>query len=128
MQNLHTKLLCQEPMFRKIEWKVQNELITKIRVLPVTTFFFEEFCFSPLFQFLSNLPNVHIHLSHSFHLPYFILLVSSATVHSISFIDHSASLSYLPYLVILMAFFLSRFSFTNTYDTQDSRGRVRLSL
>ena len=47
MQLFHTKLLCQKPMLRKIEWGVQNRLITKNGVLLVTTLLF----FIILFQF-----------------------------------------------------------------------------
>ena len=52
-QNFHTNLHCQMPMLRHIEWGVQNEPITKNRVLPLTTLFLQKFYF---FQ-----PNVHIH-------------------------------------------------------------------
>ena len=34
------KLLCQEPMLRQIEWRLQNGTITKSVDLPVTTLFF----------------------------------------------------------------------------------------
>ena len=34
-QHVHTKLPCQKPMLRQIEWVVQNGPITKNRVLPV---------------------------------------------------------------------------------------------
>ena len=43
---LHTKVLYQKPMLRQIEWWLQNELITKNGVLPVTTLFFWKFCLS----------------------------------------------------------------------------------
>ena len=33
-------------MLRKIEWGVQNGLVTKKGVLPVTTLFFRKLCFS----------------------------------------------------------------------------------
>ena len=39
-QYFHTKLSCQKPMFRQIEWEGQNGPITKDGVLPLTTFFF----------------------------------------------------------------------------------------
>ena len=39
-QNFHTKLPCQKPVLRQIEWGVQKGPITKNRVLPVTTLFF----------------------------------------------------------------------------------------
>ena len=42
-QHFHTELLCQKPILTQIEWGVQNGPITKNRVLPVTTFFFENF-------------------------------------------------------------------------------------
>ena len=38
-----TKLLCQKPMLRQIEWGVQGESITKNGVLPVITLFFKNF-------------------------------------------------------------------------------------
>ena len=44
-QHLYTKLLCQKPMLRQIEWGIQNEPITKNGVLPVTVFFWK-FCFT----------------------------------------------------------------------------------
>ena len=45
-QYFPTKLPCQKPMLRQIEWWVQNGPITNNRVLPVTTLFFTKFCFS----------------------------------------------------------------------------------
>ena len=39
-QHLHTKLPCQKPILRQIEWEVQNGPIKKNGVLPVTTLFF----------------------------------------------------------------------------------------
>ena len=42
--HFHTKLSCQKPMLRQIEWGVQNRLLTKNGVLPVTTLFFRKFC------------------------------------------------------------------------------------
>ena len=42
----HTKLPCQKPILRQIEWRVQNGPITKDGVLPVTNIFFWKFCFS----------------------------------------------------------------------------------
>ena len=47
-QHFHTKLLCHKPVLRQIEWGVQDGSITKNGVLPVTTSFFREFCFSLL--------------------------------------------------------------------------------
>ena len=44
-QHFHTKQPCQKPMLKQIEWRVQNGLITKSRVLPVTTTFLQKFCF-----------------------------------------------------------------------------------
>ena len=44
--HFHTKVPCQKPMLRQIEWWLQNEPITKNRVLPVTTLFFWKFSFS----------------------------------------------------------------------------------
>ena len=43
MHHFHTKLPCQEPKLRQIEWGVQNGLATKNGVLSVTTSFFENF-------------------------------------------------------------------------------------
>ena len=61
-----TKLLCQKPMLRQIEWGVQNWPITKNGVLPITTFLFQKFCFSLGTWYIeliwcTNHPNVHIH-------------------------------------------------------------------
>ena len=39
--HFYTKLRCQKPMLRQIEWAVQNRPIAKNGVFPVTTFFFE---------------------------------------------------------------------------------------
>ena len=36
--HLHTKLPCQKPILRQTEWVVQNGLITKNGILPITTF------------------------------------------------------------------------------------------
>ena len=44
--HFHSKLLCQKPMLRQIEWRLQNGPITKSGVLPVTTLFFWKICFS----------------------------------------------------------------------------------
>ena len=41
--HFHSKLLCQKPMLRQIEWRLQNGPITKSGALPVTTLFFEKF-------------------------------------------------------------------------------------
>ena len=66
MHYFHTKLLYQKPILRHIEWRVQNRLITKNGVLPVTTLVFWKFCFS-LRTFYKELiwctndPNAHIH-------------------------------------------------------------------
>ena len=46
MQHCHAKLLSQKPMLRQIEWGIQNGPIAVNGVLPVTTLFFREFCFS----------------------------------------------------------------------------------
>ena len=35
--HFHTKMLCQKPMLRQTEWRLQNEPTTKNGVLPVTT-------------------------------------------------------------------------------------------
>ena len=40
MQHFHTKLPCQKPILRQIEWGVQNGPTTKNGVIPVTTLFF----------------------------------------------------------------------------------------
>ena len=45
-QHFLTKLSCHKPMLRQMEWGIQNESITKNRVLPVTTLFFRKLCFS----------------------------------------------------------------------------------
>ena len=39
-QCFHTKLICQRPMLREIEWGVENGPITKSGVLTVTNIFF----------------------------------------------------------------------------------------
>ena len=64
--HFHEKLPCQKPMFRQIEWGVQNELITKSGVLTVTTLFSWKFCFSlrtscKELTWYKNYPYVHIH-------------------------------------------------------------------
>ena len=41
--HFHSKLLCQKSMLRKIEWRLQNEPVTKSGILPVTTLFFGKF-------------------------------------------------------------------------------------
>ena len=46
MQHFHTKLLCQKPMLRQIEWGVPNGPTTNNGVLPVTTLVFRKYCFS----------------------------------------------------------------------------------
>ena len=51
-QHFHTKLPCQKPILRQIEWEVQNGPITKNGVLPATTFFLKKKCI--------NNPNAHI--------------------------------------------------------------------
>ena len=66
MQYFHTKLSCQKPMLRQIEWEVQNGTITKDGVLPLTTLVFWKFCFrgrtsSKVLIRCTNYPNVHIH-------------------------------------------------------------------
>ena len=45
-QHFRTKLHCQKPMSRQIEWGVQNGSVIMNGVLPVTTLFFRKFCFS----------------------------------------------------------------------------------
>ena len=53
-------------MLRKVEWGVQNGVIPKIGVLPVTALFFQKFYFS-LITFYKELisctgyPNDHVH-------------------------------------------------------------------
>ena len=44
--HFHSKLLCQKPMLRQIEWRLQNGPITKSGVLLVKTFFFWKICSS----------------------------------------------------------------------------------
>ena len=58
MCQLHTKLSCQKPMLRQIEWWPPNGPITKNGVLPVTTLFFWGFCFSLRTSFLKSWFNV----------------------------------------------------------------------
>ena len=55
-----------EENFKQIEWRVQNEPVTKNRVLPVTTLFFWQFCFSLRTSYseliwCTNYTKVHIH-------------------------------------------------------------------
>ena len=38
--HFYSKLLCQKPVLRQIEWQLQNGRITKSGVLPVTALFF----------------------------------------------------------------------------------------
>ena len=42
--HFHSKLLCQKPMLRQIEWRQQNGPITKSGVLPVTILFSWTIC------------------------------------------------------------------------------------
>ena len=44
--HFHSKLLCEKPMLRQIEWRLQNGPIIKSGVLPVTALFFWKICFS----------------------------------------------------------------------------------
>ena len=53
--HFHSKLLCQKPMLRQIEWQLQNGPITKSGVLSVATLYFLE-------SFFTSNPNVHIHI------------------------------------------------------------------
>ena len=67
--HFHTKLSCQKPMLRQIEWGVQNGPTTKNGVLPVTALFFWKFYFSlrtffKVFILCPNYTNVHIHTFH----------------------------------------------------------------
>ena len=39
-KHIHTKLFCQKPVLRQIEWGMENGPITKTRLLPLTTSFF----------------------------------------------------------------------------------------
>ena len=43
VQNFHTKLPCQKPMLRQIEWGVQNGPITKNGLLSLAASFFWQF-------------------------------------------------------------------------------------
>ena len=43
--SFHTKLPYQKSMLRQMEWWVQNWLITRNGVLPLTNLFFRKFCF-----------------------------------------------------------------------------------
>ena len=45
-QHFHTKLPCQKPTLKQTKWGIQNGLITKNGVLPVTALFFSKFYFS----------------------------------------------------------------------------------
>ena len=61
------KLLCQTPMLRQIEWRLQNWPTTNSGVLPVTALFFWEICFSfstscKELIWCTNDPNVHIRI------------------------------------------------------------------
>ena len=44
--HFHTKLPCQKPMLRQIEWGIQNRPITKNELLPLTASFVLKFNFS----------------------------------------------------------------------------------
>ena len=44
-RHFHSKLLCQKPVSRQIERRLQNGPITKSEVLPATTLFFWKTCF-----------------------------------------------------------------------------------
>ena len=65
--HLHTKLPCQKPILRQIEWRVQNGSITKSEVLTLTRYFvlFLSFNFS-VRVFINSwfYPSVHIHTFH----------------------------------------------------------------
>ena len=54
--HFHSKLLCQRPMLRQIEWRLQNGPTTKSGVLPVTTLFLLQNLLQ--FQNLSNRVNL----------------------------------------------------------------------
>ena len=63
--HFYLKLLCQKPMLRQIEWRIQNWPITKSGVLPVTALFFWKIFFSfrtswKELIWRTNDPNVHI--------------------------------------------------------------------
>ena len=64
--HFYTKLPCQKPLLRQVEWGVQNGHITKNGVLPVTALFFRKFYFSlrtshEEFIWCTNYSNVDIH-------------------------------------------------------------------
>ena len=42
----HSELLCQKPVLRQIEWRLQNRPIRKSGAFPVTTLFFRKICSS----------------------------------------------------------------------------------
>ena len=63
--HLHTKLPYQKSILRQIEWRLQNEPITKNGFLPVTDLFISKFCFSLRTSYkelicCTNNPNIHI--------------------------------------------------------------------
>ena len=65
-RHFHTKLPHEKPLLRQIERWVQNGPIAKNGVLPVTTLFFQKFCFSLRTSYkeliwCTNYPNAHIH-------------------------------------------------------------------
>ena len=60
----YTKLPCQKPMLRRIEWWVQNGALIKNVILQVTTLFFRNFCFilrtsCKELIWCTNYPNIH---------------------------------------------------------------------
>ena len=46
IHHFHSKVLCQKPILRQIEWRLQNGPFTKNGVLPVTSLFFWKICSS----------------------------------------------------------------------------------
>ena len=65
IHHFHAKLPYQKPMWRQIEWWLQNGPITKNRVLPVTTLVFWKYCFSLRTSYnelvcCTDNPNAHI--------------------------------------------------------------------
>ena len=63
--HFHSKLLCQKPMLRQIEWRLQNRPIIKSGVIASNCFYFSGkfVCFSKKeLIWCTNDPNVHIRI------------------------------------------------------------------
>ena len=74
MHHLYTKLQYQKPILRQIEWWLLNGSIKKNGVLPVTTFYFENFVlvWKPLIKSWFDVPTTQM--------PIFVLLVSAGVL------------------------------------------------